>query len=400
MVDSKDIRLYLNSSLALMTAQPTLERAYSVLAQCSLALDGFLSDEDFVDLLRVVQVTLSQGQVESAKIPAFVQRVGEEFPAGSPEINMELVKVLSGLDAGDLDGRLATWLQAPTTSVAEKIQTVTYFNRSTNTLSSATHNALAQAMDELKGYSDIQTFTVQSSVAADKTAFDPRNGNLEDIIAGGDKWPEAVVESFYKMPNPLTDELAASLKTLDQKLIGRQDQAAKKVRLGIIAMLAQHGSEASFAWLRESFDNEPDRRADLAIGLALDPSNENWSYLVSSLPIVDDETGKEILEKLVTVGRRPKNPVHYRDTIELGYRLQGNGTAAADLLAHWTGTDVSNSGDSWQQQMGDWSQWYSAEFPSGTPIANFDAANDGFDRVADREALLSTSGDNGGVLIR
>jgi len=266
MVSSKDVRLYLNSSLALMTSQPTLERAYSVLAEGSVALDGFLSDEDFLDLLRVFQVTLSQGKVEPAKVPAFVKRLGEEFPAGSPAINMELVKVLAGLNAGDLDGRLATWLQAPTTSKAEKFQAVTYFQRSVNTLSGTTQNALRQAMVELKGYPGIQAPATQMAVATEKPAFDPSNSSLQDIIAGGDKWPEAVVASFHKMPNPLTDELAASLRTLDQKLIGREDQGAKRVRLGIIAMLAQHGSESSFAWLRQSYDNEPDRRADLAIG--------------------------------------------------------------------------------------------------------------------------------------
>ena len=398
MVNSKDIRLFVNSSLALMTAQPSLERAYSVLAEGSLALDGFLSDEDFLDLLRVIEVTLSQGKVEPAKIPAFVQRIGEEFPAGSPEINMELVKVLSGLNAGELDGRLATWLQAPTTSKAEKFQAVTYFRRSSNTFSSSTQNALAQAMAELKGYPGFQPYTMQPAIAADKPALDPRNASLKDIIDGGDKWPEAVVESFYQMPNPLTDELADSLKTLDQKLMGREDQAAKRVRLGIIALLAQHGSEASFAWLRESYDKEPTRRADLAIGLALDPGKENWSYLVSSLPIVDEETGKEILKQLVTVRRRPKNPIHYRDAIELGYRLQGDSTAAADLLAHWTGTEVG--GDSWQQQMNAWNQWYAAEYPSAAPAAKYEAAEAGFETVADQEAIINTSIDSGGTFVR
>ncbi len=398
MVNSKHVRLFLNSSLALMTAQPSLERAYSVLAEGSVALDGFLSDEDFLDLLRVIEVTLSQGQVDPEKIPAFVNRIGQEFPAGSPEINMELVKVLSGLNAGDLDGRLAAWLRAPTTSKAEKFQAVTYFQRSANGLSSTTRNVLAQTMAELKDYPGVQPFAMQSAVAVGKPTVNPSSESLMEIIAGGEKWPEAVVQSFYKMPNPLTDEMAASLKKLDQKLIGREDQSAKKVRLGIIALLAQHGSEASFAWLRQCYDSEPTRRADLAIGLALDPAKDNWSYLVSSLPIVDEETGKEILKQLSTVRRRPKNPIHYRDAIELGYRLQGDATAASDLLAHWTGTEVG--GDSWQQQMNAWNQWYATEFPSAAPVAKYNAAEAGFESVADREAILSTSADSGGTFIR
>ncbi len=400
LVNSQDVRLYLNSSLALMTAEPNLENAYVVLSECSEALDGFLSDEDFLDLLRLVQVTVAQGKVESAKIPAFVHRLGEEFPAGSPEINMELVKILSGLDAGDLDGRLATWLQAPTTSAAEKSHAVMHFQNSANTLSGTTRMALSRAMAELKGTPSSRAFNANVSVAAEETTIDPRKASLKDIIAGGDKWPEVVVESFYKMPNPLTDELAASLRTLDQKLVGREDHAAKKVRLGIIALLAQHGSEASFAWLRESFDNEPSRRADLAIGLALDPGSDNWSYLVSSLPIVDDATGKEILEKLATVQRRPKDPIHYRDVIELGYRLQGDATAASGLLAHWTGSDVGSDGDSWQQQMGAWNQWYAGEFPSAAPVATLESVPASLERVADRDSILNTSGNSGGIFIQ
>jgi len=150
--------------------------------------------------------------------------------------------------------------------------------------------------------------------------------------------------------------------------------------------------------LRESFDNEPDRRADLAIGLAVQPNTDNWSYLVSSLPVVDDVTGKEIMEKLMTVRRRPKDPVHYRDAIELGYRLQGQSDAAANLLSHWTGAEVSNDSQTWQQQMNAWTQWYSAEFPSAAPMTT--GGFEGVSRVAEREAIINASSNTGDTFIR
>ncbi len=400
LVNSENIRLYLSSSLALMTAQPNLERAYHILTEGSKALDGYLSDEDFLDLLRVTQITLAQGQVDPGKIPAFVQRLGEEFPAGSPEINMELVKVLSGLGAGELDGRLATWLQAPTTTAAEKSHAARYFQQSSGTLSSSTRLLLSQAVKGGNGFSNDQKLqviehknTVSSTPAAKPQT--PPTDNLQELIAGGDQWPEAVIASFQHMPNPLTNQLASSLRTLDQKMTGRTDHAAQQVRLGIIAMLAEHGSEASFAYLRECFDSEPHRRADLAIGLALQPDGDNWSYLVSSLPVVDDVTGDEILKKLTTVRRRPKDPVHYRDVIELGYRLEGKSAAAVNLLAYWTGNDASRNVDSWQQQLGDWSQWYAGEFPTAAPIAT---ASAGEDRVAEREMILDASNADGTLM--
>ena len=368
LVNGKDIRLFIQSSLALMASQPTLDRAYEVLAQSSVALDGFLSDEDFLDLIRVIQVTLSQGKVQPDKIPAFVKRLGEEFPAGSPVLNLELVKTLAGLNVGDLDGRIASWLRSPSITDEERFQAVMYFHRSSNKMTASTRAALADAVADLKvrsGGGSYRGYLQLASQSLGKKAIGDKP--LNEVIAGGDQWPEDALKAFYTLPNPLTAELAQSLKTLDQKLVGRQDLPAKKVRLGIIALLAEDGSDASFSYLREQFDREPARQADIAIGLALQPENDNWAYLVSSLAVIDDQTGQEILQKLASVKRRPKAPIHYRDAIDLGYRLRGNSDEASKLLSHWTGRDTPASG-SWNDKMDVWSNWYTREFPNGEPI--------------------------------
>ncbi len=45
-----------------MTASPSLERAYQVLAQASQRMEGFVNDHDFVDWLRTMELALVRGQ--------------------------------------------------------------------------------------------------------------------------------------------------------------------------------------------------------------------------------------------------------------------------------------------------------------------------------------------------
>ncbi len=57
-------------------------------------------------------------------------------------------------------------------------------------------------------------------------------------------------------------------------------------------------------YLRVLWQEEPARRNDVVIGLAQQPGDGNWAYLVSSLPVLDDLTGVEVIQTLVKVARR------------------------------------------------------------------------------------------------
>ena len=64
-----------------MTAAPSLERAYQVLAQASQRMGGFVNDHDFVDLLRAMELALVRGEVDPQLIGGFADRIGSEFPS-------------------------------------------------------------------------------------------------------------------------------------------------------------------------------------------------------------------------------------------------------------------------------------------------------------------------------
>jgi putative heme-binding domain-containing protein len=193
-----------------------------------------------------------------------------------------------------------------------------------------------------------------------------------EVLSNGAKWPTAAIAAFYKLPEQLDAETIAVVTQLDQEVAAREDDAARQVRLGVIAVLAQSGNAEAMAYLRQMWNENEAMRADIAIGLAQQPNGENWAFLVSSLPILDDMAGIEILEKLAQVNRRPRSADHFRDVIALGYRLRQEGARQADaLLSLWAGESTAAVSDDWKQIMTAWKDWYQKQWPD-QPEINFD----------------------------
>ena len=109
-INSDELRLFIQGSVALMTASPSLERAYQVLAQASQRMEGFVNDHDFVDLLRTMELALVRGQVNPQLIGGFADRIGNEFPSENSLINRELIRLLAFLQVEQLDGRMLEFL--------------------------------------------------------------------------------------------------------------------------------------------------------------------------------------------------------------------------------------------------------------------------------------------------
>src|SRR4029078_4156694 len=109
---------------------------------------------------------------------------------------------------------------------------------------------------------------------------------------------------------------------LAKKLDG---EAAKRLRIGICAVLGASGDSRSAEYLRELFESEPDRRVPIAIGLAQQPDGENWPYLVRALSIVEGSAAQEVLTRLAQVDRAPEDPEAFRQVILRGLILHGDG---------------------------------------------------------------------------
>lgn len=100
---SQDQRLFINGSIAALSTTRQTDISIKVLARASELMNGHISDRNFVDVLRVMQLSMILGKIDPSTIPAFQDRIVEEFPAGNQILNVEIAKLLLvlGKPAGD-----------------------------------------------------------------------------------------------------------------------------------------------------------------------------------------------------------------------------------------------------------------------------------------------------------
>ncbi len=365
-LETDDARSGIVGMLALVNADPTEATAVQVVQRSSELMQGFLSDADFVDMLRVAQVALNRGEIAPQRVETFRDQIAEEFPAGDPRMNQELIRLAAYLQADSVIERAIDYLDSDgpakdRTLVAMCLQ---FFD----------HDWTAeQRFRLLKFYESAANRVSVGSLPmyiANVTRDFASNLEPEDadaILEQGAAWRNAALAALYKLPRPVDDTTAALLRQLDQELSADDevDDIERRLRTGIIAMLATSDDERSTAHLRQIWRTEPERRAMVAMALAQQPEGENWDYLVRSLNVLDQQAAEEVIQALLTVRVATDDPMALRQLILLGLRAESDGRSSKNvqkLLEHWTETQQAD-GDSMQP----WQQWYAKSYPDRLP---------------------------------
>lgn len=363
-------RTFINGSLVAVTSQPSLDTSYQVLARCSEIMNEYVSDADFVDLLRVMQLALIQGKVDPKNVPAFVEQIQKEFPTGNGLLNRELARILAYLKAGNFDNRIISYFETTTDTKEDRVHVAMFLQTIGKDLSDSARLAIINQLEEAKSYNNGGSYRLYLTKAIKEVANTISEEQVSELLKNGDRWPTAVISAFYRLPQQLSVEQIAAITELDQKLKTKTENGpAQQARLGVIAILAQCGNESCMNYLRQLWQQETERRGDIAIGLAQQPDGKNWPYLVSSLPALDDMSGIEVLTKLTQVDLRPKNASFYKHVLQLGYRLENEGALrSAQLIEHWSGESVEGELGNWKATLNYWKKWYETKFPEGPAV--------------------------------
>jgi len=164
-----------------------------------------------------------------------------------------------------------------------------------------------------------------------------------------------------------------------------------------VAVLVRSQSQQAMEFLRRLWDEDPEHRQNIAMGLAQFPNDENWDYLIRSLPIVEGDIAVEVLTKLRKVDFAPEDPEYFRQVILRGLELKDHGAAeAASLLSHWTGEKLADADASWEGTMQAWQDWFTDRYPElPAPVlpVSVESAKWKFDELLDH--LTSEPGSQG-----
>lgn len=368
LLKNEDQRVQLQASLALMISEPTKENAKIVLAGVLRMLDGFVSDRNFVDLLRVTQVAIARGNVKAEELTDLRKKLEVEFPIGEPLLNRELIRVLAYLNAEDVIDEAISYLQTDA-ELNERLNIAMH-------LKFFKHNwTAAERFSLVKFFEETQLVDSGSSVplyVMNVTKDLCKDLPLEEariFVSEGAKWPNAALVSLYRYPDKLSDTDLKTLRRLDQEIDvpGYEAEQYKRLKTGIVAMLSQSGDEESLAYLRQVWLRSPERRQAVALGLAQHPSEENWDYLIRSLPVLESFAVSEVMGALRTVPLATDDSDAYREVILHGLRMEEQGEdpkPAVELLTYWAGEGTVEEAVGTASKMSPWQRWFAANYPN------------------------------------
>jgi putative heme-binding domain-containing protein len=373
---ASDQRVLIQGCLALVIAKPSHEHALAALQQLAKASEKFVSDKNFIDMLRVMQVAMHRGEIKPDDVPGLRRQLAEEFPAGDATMNRELTRLLVFMQESSILDRYLAYLKSKAPDV-DKLHVALHLRFLAEGWTPEQRMELLgyyEAANQRKGGGSYARYII--NVTRD-FCRDLTEEESKLVLTKGDQWPNAALGALYKLPQQLDDETRASLIALDErlsekiteKLAGEQADSIQRLQVGMIAVLSRSGDEQSLAYLRKVWDNVPERRQTVALGLSQHPGGENWVYLVRSLPVLEPAAARQVCAKLTEVDQAPEEAEPYRQAILLGLKMRQKDDEmtnpaenAISLLMYWTGEELAADQPE-DKQLVAWQEWFAAKYP-------------------------------------
>ncbi len=359
---TNDHRLLIQGGLALMIAYPEKRNALDLLENVSRQMKGYISDSNFIDMLRLTEVALVRGGVLPEEVPGLRRQLSAEFPAGDPLMNRELIRLLVFMQDADTTERYLSYLESDAADI-DKLHVamhLRFLNAGWTPEQKMQLLKFFENANRREGGSSYARYVINATRDFVKTFSDEE---AQMVLAQGAQLPNAALGALYRLPAQLDEDQLSVLKTLDGQLTEKDNESYQRLKVGIVAVLARSGDPESMAYLRQVWEEDPERRQPVALGLSLSPAGENWPYLIRSLPNLEIAAAREVLNKLATVPQAPEEADPYRQVILLGLKMKEKGSEPAiRLLAYWTGTELA-IGQPVDEQMKAWQKWFAETYP-------------------------------------
>ena len=396
MISTANQKAFSQMAIALLHVEPTVENASAVIQRYSQFTAGAISDDNFLRLLRTVQLALAIPGADQLELAEFKETIAREFPSRDGKINSEIAKILAFVEQSDLQGRIKAYLNEAADPAVDKLSVAMSLQTMGHKLAPADRLAILGYLEQSKGLKAAGgSYPYYLAQAVRDLAQHATPAEVDTILANGARWQNAALAVFYQQSDFNADQVNKIMR-MDETLANRQDEASIRLKLASIAVLAQLGTadaassnasgedlESSIPWksmdyLRLIWRRDKHRMSDVVIGLCRQPDAENWPYLVSSIGQVDDDATLEILRALGDVQRRPEPAEYYRAVLMAGYRLRDEGAdAACELLATWTEEQVepglmrpasTGRAEPWRTRLEAWRQLLEQKFPELAPL--------------------------------
>ncbi len=366
-LSSSNLRVFLQGAVALAVLGADRDTCVTILDRCQESLGNDLSDDNLLDLLRVIELALHHGGFEPGERAELRSQLASHFPSDDHRLNRELVRTLVMMQDPTLAPKLAACLNSDS-PIDERIQ-LAMLGRHLNvgwTPETRTELldffAVARALEGGNSYRGYLT-----NGANDVLKNMPPEEQLARIRAGA-KNPAGALGVVQHLTGDLTPEEMQALVELDLQLDPGESGDARELAKALIVALG-HGDASALPHLHQVFENDPARRHHVAQALATysmkrKPRPEDWPLLVRSLTVVEGTTARDVLRALSRFPQKSDQTQDVRQVILLGLELGDNGgREAARVLARWTGAAASQPREPGPQSMAKWQKWFVEKYP-------------------------------------
>ncbi|MBX7166224.1 MAG: c-type cytochrome [Pirellulales bacterium] len=366
-LDSPNNRVFFQGSLALLILNADRPTCDQILERCTELLRTELSDADFLDLLRLVQVAMIKGEVTGPEVQELRALCAEEYPALEPRMNRELVRILVYTQEESFLPRAIEELQGDG-PLEERIHLAGHLRFLTRGWTPEYQLALLQFYENTRDIEGGHSFKGY----IDNFIRDVYAGTSDEvrqlILDRAEEMPATAMHAVADLPDVLELDQVAGLIDLDRALLNNPRSGARPLATAIIAVLGRSKHPQAMAYLRECYEQQPDRRQELAMGLAQDPGSENWPLLIRALPSLQGAAAIEVLVRLAESDVVPTEPEPIRQVILAGLRMGDDGVKQVQaLLQKWSGQTPEASGDGSGGALAPWQQWFAATYPNAPP---------------------------------
>ncbi|MES2791668.1 MAG: HEAT repeat domain-containing protein, partial [Planctomycetota bacterium] len=177
------------------------------------------------------------------------------------------------------------------------------------------------------------------------------------------QWPHAAKLILSQSQPDQIKDFDAIVNKLLQDVETTPGPAVQEIATATIDSLIKSTQPAAQVTLRRLFDQQADRRDQLARGLAAHPSLDNAAYYLRGIQSGDGTTAQQCLQALEKSGFNTEKAEDYRTVIMAGLKLGTSGGAVAvNLLKQWTSSEPKSKDV--LQALADYQAWYAERFPS------------------------------------
>ncbi len=369
-LNAEKIRIFNHGAALLLAIDPSKFSAKEIITQAQQRLPQYMEDDDFVDLLRVVQLALHRADLKAADVPELGPMLAREFPArtdadspGGHRINRELIRLLVHLQQTDIAERLTAYV-ASQEPMEDRIHAALYARFLNAAWTPKQRETLLDFYEQARraegGYSMSRYI---DNVARDFTMSLSDEDRMA-VLQEAQRWPSAALGALIKLPEKISPEVGIALQELDVRLQEVDDPAARRLQTAIVAVFARTKDPRAMDYLRAVFEEQPERRPTVAMGLAQVPEGPNLPLLIQALPVLEGPAAVEVLRKLADSDYVPDKPEPTRQVILAGVRLREQGSQyAVALLERWHGEKLGDPNDRWDVRVNHWQKWFMAKYP-------------------------------------